>query len=779
MTATPVRLDTSPHPRAPFERSALRLHVRGVVQGVGFRPFVHRLAVRHALTGWVRNESGDVRIAISGPQHALLGFLRELETDAPPLARIHSVEVANGEPDGSDTFRILASVEQADRRQPISPDVALCAVCETELYDPANRRYRYPFITCTDCGPRFTVIEAMPYDRERTSMRAFEQCAECAREYGGPEDRRYHSETNSCHACGPRVALVAAGEPHATAVDGRALASAARLLRLGLIVAIRGLGGFHLAVDATSEPAVRRLRDRKRRDEKPLALMVRTIVDAHRLGMIGREEERLLRARERPIVLVRRRETTELAPSLAPGLDTIGLMTAYTPLHHLLLELVNRPLVMTSGNLSEEPIATANADAMSRLTTVADAFLLHDRDIVSRYDDSVVRVVDARPVFLRRARGYAPLPLRLPIATPVPLVAVGPHLKNTFTLAHGHDAYVSQHIGDLENLETLEHFRDTLDRYRRLFSIEPQVAVRDRHPGYLSSSVATDLGLPRIIAVQHHHAHLAAVAAEHGVTQRLVGVTYDGTGYGDDGHIWGAELLIGDLVSYRRFGQLRYAPLPGGDLGIRRPWRAALGYLSLEPDAWPAFRLAFEPVAVSERRVAQQQIAVGLNAPLVSSMGRLFDAAAAVLGVCHECRYEGQAAMVLEALASRRPAEPLPFPIEESADRKQVLDPLPLLVALGERRSKGDDLGALAAGFHESIAATTVRLATRACEDAGLDTIALGGGVFQNARLLSSTRRRLEAAGLHVLVPTQLSPNDGAISYGQAAVAAALLDREQ
>ncbi len=778
MTTSMVRFDPSFFAGAPPERAALELHVRGVVQGVGFRPFVHRLAMRHALAGWVRNASGNVEIEIHGPPEALLAFLRELESEAPPLARIEAVDIRPTQAELTDGFQILASAEQPDRRQPVSPDVAMCPECEAELFDPANRRYHYPFITCTDCGPRFTVIAAMPYDRQRTSMQAFRQCAECLREYRTPEDRRYHSETNSCHACGPRVQLVPAGEPNPTVHGLRAIESAARFLRLGLIVAVRGLGGFHLAVDALNEPAVRRLRDRKRRDAKPLAVMVRTLADARQIGEIGSVEEHLLTSRERPIVLVRRRESAELAPSVAPGLDTIGIMTAYTPLHHLLLDQVKRPLVMTSGNLSEEPIAITNQDAIKRLGGVADAFLLHDREIVSRYDDSVVRVVHDAPLLLRRARGYAPLPVELPFATPVPLLAVGPHLKNTLTLAHERSAYVSQHVGDLENLETLEHFRDTLERYCRLFHVEPQVIARDRHPGYLSTSIATELGLRRIIAVQHHHAHVAAVAAEHGVTDAVVGVAYDGTGYGDDGRVWGAEVLVADLSSYRRFGHLRYAPLAGGDLAARRPWRVALGYLSLEPQAWPAFRHAFDGVSVSERRIAEQQIHVGLNAPFASSMGRLFDAAAAVLGVRHVSRYEGQAAMELEALAGQRAADPFPFPIVEGENGRQVLDPLPLLVALGERRLKGGDVSDLAARFHESVAVATLGLVRRVCDHTGIDTVALGGGVFQNARLLCSVRRRVERAGLRVLVPNRLSPNDGAISYGQAVVAAALMRQE-
>jgi hydrogenase maturation protein HypF len=785
--------------------AAARLSIRGVVQGVGFRPFVHRLALRHELAGWVRNASGDVQIQVEGDPTAVATFLRDLQSEAPPLARIDELHTAPCAPAGLERFTILESRAEPGRRQPISPDVALCAACEAELFDPANRRYRYPFITCTDCGPRFTVIEAMPYDRERTSMRRFTQCPACLEEYRTPGDRRYHSETNSCPVCGPRLWLTSVPPLHnverGSGGEGPGLApgvspastaiqAAADLLAEGKIMAIRGLGGFHLAVNATNEEAVARLRARKHRDEKPLAVMVRTLADAGRLGEIGPAEETLLTSRERPIVLLRQRRDQagpgrepgvghRLAPSVAPGLDTVGVMLAYTPLHHLLCDLVRRPLVMTSGNLSDEPIATANEHALDRLAVIADAFLLHNRDIVARYDDSVLRVAGETPVFLRRARGYAPLPLALPVASPRSLVAVGPHLKSTFTLVHGREAYVSQHIGDLENLETLEHWGAALAAYRKLFRLDPEVAVRDLHPGYLSTRLAGDLGLERIIPVQHHHAHIAAVLAEHDVTEPAVGLAFDGTGYGADGNVWGAEFLVCDLAGYRRAGQLRYARLPGGDLAAREPWRSALGYVALEPAAAAACEHAFTTVRPETRAVAMQQIARRLNAPLASSLGRLFDAAAAVLGVRSVSRYEGQAAMELEALAGTRGAQPLPFPMGADAEGVWVLDPVPLLVALGERRAAGVGLSELAARFHESVAAAADALAARVAAAVGLDTIAFGGGCFQNARLLVSLRARLEARGLRVLVPRRLGPNDGAVSYGQAAVAAALLHQEE
>jgi hydrogenase maturation protein HypF len=479
------------------------------------------------------------------------------------------------------------------------------------------------------------------------------------------------------------------------------------------------------------------------------------------------------------VVLLQRRTGAALAEAVAPGLDTVGVLLAGTPLHHLLLDLVGRPLIMTSGNLSEEPIATGNDEALVRLGKVADGFLLHDREIVARYDDSVVRVAGTTSILLRRARGYAPLPLELPVASPRPLLAVGPHLKNTFTLVHGTGAFVSQHIGDLESLETLEHFEETLVRLRGLFRIEPEIAVRDLHPGYLSTRIAEGLGLERIIAVQHHHAHVAAVLAEHGFTGPAVGIAYDGTGYGDDGNVWGAEILLCDLEGYRRIAHLRYAPMPGGDAAARAPWRAALGFLATEPSAASAFRLAGDGVNPLERAVVERQLASRLNTPLASSMGRLFDATAALLGVRQVNHYEGQAAMELEALAGRRAGREFLCTLNAEDDCCWVLDPLPLLVELGERRQRGEDPADLAADLHESIACATADLARRASEITGLSIVALGGGVFQNARLLVSLQERLENLGLEVLLPRRLGPNDGAVSYGQAAVAAAQIACER
>jgi hydrogenase maturation protein HypF len=767
--ALPAPSDLVPDATAPTE--AREVFIQGVVQGVGFRPFTHRLAMRHGLAGWVRNEAGSVRIMAEGEASALERFARALEAEAPPLARIDRLEVNVVPRPGLDAFRVEASAVDSPGRLPVSPDVAMCGACEAELLDAGNRRFRYPFITCTDCGPRFTVIESMPYDRARTTMRRFTQCPACLAEYEDPGSRRYHSETNSCAECGPRIRLEGKG------IDARegeeALAGAVARLRDGCIVAVRGLGGFHLAVDAGDAVAIRRLRERKRRDAKPLAVMVPTLEDARRLAEVSTDEAALLQSPERPIVLLQRRGDAPLAAQVAPGLSTVGVMLAYTPLHRLLLEGVARPLVMTSGNLSDEPIATANEEARQTLDGVADCFLLHDREIVARYDDSLVRHAAGGPVFLRRARGFAPLPLGLPVPAERAFLAVGPHLKNTFTVAQEETAWVSQHVGDLENFETLAHFDDALERFRELFRLEPLHVVRDLHPGYLSTRVAEDSGLTELTPVQHHHAHIAAVQGEHALTGTVLGLAFDGTGYGEDGRVWGCEFLASDLRGYRRLAHLRYAPLPGGDRAARSPWRTALGYLSLAPEERAAFDRAFRGVAPEALRVAEQQIARGVNAPEASSLGRLFDAAAAVLGVRTESRFEGQAPMELESLAGRRAAAPFDMAVRESGGGVRVLDPVSLLVALGEGTARGQDVADLAARFHETVARATADLAIALCEGEALEVVALGGGCFQNARLLASVKDRIEDAGLSVLVPRLLGPNDGAVSYGQAVVAAA------
>jgi hydrogenase maturation protein HypF len=769
---------------APALRTVARVRVAGVVQGVGFRPFVYRLAERHGLAGSVRNESGTVEIVVDGADDDVTAFLHALRAEAPPLARIDRVDVDRSdaaEREAVDrSFTILESLTAPNERAPVPADVALCDACERELHDPANRRHRYPFITCTDCGPRYTVIEALPYDRERTTMRRFEQCPDCRREYETPGDRRYHSETNSCSRCGPRLWARLPGGPaepnEQSEWDGeRGLAIAAAFLGDGRIVALRGVGGFHLAVDATSDLAVERLRERKGREAKPLAVMVRTLADARAIARVSARDAEALTDRARPIVLLEPVEDSVIAGAVAGDLDTIGVMLAYTPLHHLLLGLVRRPLVMTSGNRSEEPIAASIPDAIARLESIADLFLLHDREIESPVDDSVVRVHDGHVATIRRARGFAPLPVKLAVGTPRPILAVGGHLKSTFTLAVGDEAFVSPHLGDLDGLETLRHYRATLDRYSRLFRVVPEVVARDLHDGYVSTHIADEAGADTCVLVQHHHAHIAAVLGEHGYDGRVLGIAYDGTGLGDDGTIWGAEFLFATQAAYSRAAHLRSIPLAGGDLAVRSPWRSALGYHSLLPSMAATFDNAYSGIDERERHAAERQIRKNVNAPMASSMGRLFDAAAAVLGLCRRSRFEGEAAMRLETAAGSAPAEPLPFPIVGDTTGVHVLDPLPLFAALADRMARGDSVSHLAAAFHESVAHSTAMLAAELCATAGLHVVALGGGSFQNARLTTSLSARLTARGLTVLLPITLPANDGGLSFGQAVVAAARL----
>ena len=754
--------------------------MRGVVQGVGFRPYVHRVACRYGIAGWVRNESGRVSIFAEGGEARVGDFLAALPTAWPPMSRIESLSVEPAEPRGYHSFTVEESRSTPVSGLPVAPDMAMCDQCLEELLDPANRRFRYPFITCTNCGPRYTLISDLPYDRRRTTMAVFTQCPACQAEYRDPNDRRYHSETNSCPACGPSLWL----ELDGWVVEGwSALALAGTLLGRGSLVGIRGLGGFHIAALATREDAVRRLRRRKGRDAKPLALMMRDLDHAREWTHVGREAESLLTDPAHPIVLLPMRPGCGLAPSVAPGLDEVGVMLSYTPLHRLLFEVLDVPLVMTSGNHSDEPIATGNDEARKRLDGIVDAFLLHDREIESRYDDSVLRPGEEGPVFLRRARGYAPLPVPLPLEAVRPILAVGPHLKNTFALAQGSQAFVSPHIGDLDTLESLRHFEDTLQRFRRLFGVEPRVLAHDLHPGYLSTRMAEvwarEWETEAMVAVQHHHAHVVAVAAEWGQTRPVLGLAFDGLGYGDDGMVWGGEVLVADPWHYRRVARLSYAPMPGGDLAARSPWRAALGYGSLDPDDGDWVSRALQGVGPEAVGAARWQIASATNAPKASSMGRLFDAAAAVIGLRSVSSFEGQAAMELEAAARQWGgwmdlAEPsLPFPFCSAPDGTWVMDPIPLLRGMAHARAEGAPVAELAARFHEAVARTAVDLTCRIADNEGLATVVLSGGVFQNSVLRSRVRVGLEARGLEVLVPRLLSPNDGGVSYGQAVIAAA------
>jgi hydrogenase maturation protein HypF len=744
----------------------LRLRVRGVVQGVGFRPFVHRLATSRGLAGFVLNDGEGVIVEIEGAEAALAAFSEALELEAPPLARIDSVTAERVPVLGERGF-VVAESRSSGRSALIPPDVATCDACLAELFDPGDRRYRYPFGNCTDCGPRFTIVVGVPYDRARTTMAGFPLCADCRREYEDPADRRFHAEPIACPACGPRLSAP--------------LEDAVKVLVAGGIVAVKGLGGYHLACDATSEDAVARLRARKGREEKPLAVMTG---EPGLLASLTPDEDALLRSPARPIVLARRRAAAPVAESVAPGSPCLGLMLPYTPLHHLLCSDTGRPLVMTSGNLSDEPIAFDDADASNRLGSIADLVLSHDRPIHRRCEDSVWRA--GFPI--RRSRGHTPSAIGLPVAADRPLVAAGAELKSTFCVARGGEAFLSAHLGDLTSEEAYRAFRADLELYLDTLGVEPSAVACDLHPDYLSTRWAWEQGLP-VEEVQHHHAHAAACLAEHGETGPALAVVLDGTGFGADGTVWGGEVLRCDLLHFERVAHLEAVPLPGGDAAVREPWRIAAAHLER----------AGRPVPWERWKDVRQSL--GVNAPLSSGAGRLFDAVSALLGVRERVTYEGQAAIGLEHLADNAEAEPYACRLDRPCN-DELQGRVERLIVQGERdhgwaeaprndelqgvvvrgsdlvAAAYDDLAAgrdraeIAAAFHEGVATAFAE----ACASAdGADTVVLSGGCFQNARLLTSTRRRLEAHGFRVLSHALVPPNDAGVSYGQAAVAAARL----
>jgi hydrogenase maturation protein HypF len=759
-----------------------QMQVSGVVQGVGFRPFVYRLAREEELAGFVSNDTGGVTIEIEGPREHLEAFLAHLRSQTPPLARIDSVVVSELATTGELGFRILASERLGRVSTGIPADAATCPDCLRELLDPQDRRYRYPFLNCTNCGPRFTITRRIPYDRPQTSMAKFPMCPACQREYDDPMNRRFHAQPNACWECGPRVWL--AGADGAEIAVSDAVTACIDRLVAGEIMAIKGIGGFHLSVDATNQAAVMRLRQRKRRYGKPLAVMVRDLDAARKVCALTAEEEALLITAARPIVLARRREGCGIADNVAPGIPWLGVFLPYAPLQHLLFaDSRVRALVMTSANLSEEPIAIDNDEALSRLGGIADAFLLHNREILQRCDDSVAAVVDGTPQLVRRARGFVPLGIELPIEAP-PLLAVGGHLKNVFALARGRFAYQSQHLGDLENLTGLEFFKESLDHLMRTFEIEPQTVVRDLHPGYLSTEWAKqwarEHGLA-LIAVQHHHAHIAGCMAEHGLTGQVIGLALDGTGYGTDGRIWGGEVLICRPQSFERFAHLEYVPMPGGEAAIREPWRMAFGALcaaGFEADS--AESLALVGATEKESQVLARMIERGVNTPLTSSLGRLFDAVAAVVLRRRTVDYEAQAAIELEGIAVDEPDDEPGYVMEFmggnwAARQPVLLSATPLWRELVRDLQAGVSKAQIAARFHAGVAAGFARTAELARTATGINQVALSGGCMHNRRLARLLRIKLEAAGFHVFQHGHVSPGDGGLSYGQIAVAAAIL----
>jgi hydrogenase maturation protein HypF len=743
-------------------RRRLRLRVEGTVQGVGFRPFVYRLATELGVSGHVFNDARGVVIEAEGDAPVLDGFVERLAEDAPPLARVERVRARALPAAGEHGFRILASPAAQAANALVSPDTATCDDCLRELFDPGDRRHRYPFINCTNCGPRFTIVRGVPYDRQLTTMAGFEMCAACRTEYEDPADRRFHAQPNACPECGPRLRLVGAETDDP-------LRAAARALAAGAIVAVKGIGGFHLACLARDEAAVAALRARKHREEKPFALMAPSLQAAHELAFATSGDELLLLSRASPIVLMRRQPGARVARSVAPLSANLGVMLPYSPLHHLLLADVGEPLVMTSGNVSDEPIAYRDEEAAERLATIADLLLVHDRPIETRTDDSVVRTVELagarRPLVLRRSRGHVPDTMSLPVPARRPVLACGAELKNTFCVAKGERAWVGHHIGDLENFETLRSFREGIEHFKRLFAVEPQVVAHDLHPEYLSTKHANELDGVRLLAVQHHHAHLAACLAEHGETGPALGAIYDGTGLGTDGTVWGGELLHGDLADFERVGHLLPVRMPGGEAAIRQPWRMACSWLQ-EALGRPVEPLPGARVATWHQVAALAR--AGLASPVTTSVGRLFDAVAAVCGVRLEVSYEGQAAIELEAAADPSECGRYPLPVAGG-----VLDARPAIRAIAADVADRAPVAAISARFHNTLAHATVTACAEAAERLGVRTVVLSGGVFQNRRLLEHTAALLVGAGMRPLVPRLLPPGDGGIAFGQAAVAAA------
>ena len=771
------------------------LHITGIVQGVGFRPFVYNLAIKHELCGWVRNTSAGVEIHIEGKEAAIDQFISTLTANPPPLAQLDTFQVASSYPQNYLQFSILQSEPILGAFQPISPDISTCDDCLNEVLDLSDRRYRYPFTNCTNCGPRFTIIQDIPYDRPKTTMKDFQMCPSCAREYDDPTDRRFHAQPIACPDCGPQVWLEN-GTHGGNALQGDlAIRYAQTLLADGKIVAIKGLGGFHLACDGTNSSAVAELRRRKLRVGKPFALMMPNLDVVQENCYLNDGEADLLQSNARPIVILTHKPNSSISPETSPGQLTSGVMLPYTPLHHLLFtddegsnattsgqhKLPIKVLVMTSGNLSEEPIVTDNEQARQVLSGLADAFLMHDRPIHTRCDDLVVRYLDIKksPLPIRRSRGYAPLPIPTYQDLP-PILGVGAELKNTFCLTNGRYAFVSHHIGDLENFETLESFEKGIDHFERLFRVNAQAIAYDLHPHYLATRYALERaerqGLT-CIGIQHHHAHIAACMMENGHPHDdpVIGIAFDGTGYGDDGAIWGGEIFIAKYTNYSRIAHLDYAPLPGGDAAIRKPARVALSYLLKSGIDWSPRIPSVAALSPEEVIALKAQISHGLNTPPTSSIGRLFDAVASICGLRHQVTYEAQAAIEFEALAE--PAEKNAYsfglvPINQPGSSVQwTIDPSPVIKMIVEDVLQNQPVSIISARFHNGLSEIVIRLCEMIARQTEIRTVALSGGVWQNIRLLRQTMEGLENHGFKVLFHSKVPTNDGGISLGQVAIA--------
>ncbi len=754
---------------------AKQLKISGIVQGVGFRPFVFQLAMRYGLKGQIANTGEGVEIRIQGAAENVRRFIQDLPALAPPLARITGLQeqeiVIN---DGYNDFSIAVSHTSVTARSVlISPDVAVCRDCLAELFDPTDRRYHYPFINCTNCGPRYTIIDDIPYDRPYTSMKHFTMCPACQAEYDNPADRRFHAQPNACPICGPQLTML---NPDGTVIAGRnPIKLAAERLKKGEVGAIKGLGGFHLAVDAVHSTAVEKLRARKHREEKPLALMARDVAAVGLFAHVTAEEEHLLNSMQRPIVLLVKKTPNPIAAQVAPGNRYFGVMLPYTPLHHLLMAYDFKALVMTSANLSEEPIAIDNQEALARLSGIADFFLVHNRDIYLRSDDSIVRNTAGGQRLIRRSRGYIPTPIFLSRPQPA-VLACGGELKNTICLTRRDQAFLSQHIGDLENAATEEFFELTIRHMQRILSVMPELIAHDLHPDYLSTRYALKRTDKPRAAVQHHHAHIVACMAENQVRDAVIGLAFDGTGLGDDGRIWGGEILLARPHGYERLAHLAYVPMPGGTAAIREPWRMALAYLLDAfgegfPDLGLPFVRKLEPLKVN---IITQMTAKAVNSPLTSSLGRFFDGMAALMGLRNTVRYEGQAAMELEMIAAED-ADPPVYDYEWTSGRPHGIMTRPLVRGVVADLMKGLPPAVISAKFHATLVRLFTELCTTLADATGLKQVALSGGVFQNAILLTGLMKGLEANGFTVYTHQKVPCNDGGLSLGQAVAAAAMI----
>jgi hydrogenase maturation protein HypF len=749
-----------------------RIHVAGIVQGVGFRPYVYRLATERHLAGQIANTSAGVVIEVEGAAEAVDDFISSLPSQAPPLALVTDIRVVEIHRRGESEFCILPSDPSASVRTLISPDIATCADCLRELFDPADRRFRYPFINCTNCGPRFSIVRGIPYDRPQTSMSVFPMCPHCLAEYKDPRNRRFHAQPNACWHCGPRLQICdSLGEP--LSVEDPFAEAIARL-RAGDIVAVKGLGGFHLAVDATCAAAVRRLRERKHRGEKPFAVMVPDLETVSRFCMLDAEERKLLCLPQRPVVLLPRTNQCSLADSVAPLNPYLGIFLPYTPIHHLLFrgsEL--QALVMTSGNLSEEPIAIGNSEAVARLGDIADWFLLHNREILLRCDDSVLRRTSGRTRQIRRSRGFVPVPVFLKREFP-PTLAVGGELKNTICLLRGREAFLSQHIGDLENVEAYKFFQEAVEHLERILEIRPGIIAHDLHPDYFATRWARKQEGVRAVGVQHHHAHIACCMAENHLEGRVIGFALDGTGYGTDGRIWGGEVLLAGYLDFERAAHLAYVPLPGGAAAIREPWRMAVSHLwaSFGPDLLKLPIPLFRQIPQRRVRTVLQMMERQVNSPLTSSCGRLFDAVAALIDLRHEVNYEAQAAIELEMCRDAAVAgQPYPFGLSEVGDLLEI-DSKPLFRAIVEDLLRRTAAGEISQRFHDGLVEALATVARMLRKRTSLNTVCLSGGTFQNTCLANGLEHQLKSDGFEVYTQSQVPAGDGGISLGQAVVAA-------